>query len=80
MLLGFFGFLRKSSLIPANADVSIAKRLCRSDVRDLSLTSFVLVCRYSKSNQFGQHVHSIPFSVCADKRLCPVLALMCHLG
>jgi hypothetical protein len=80
MLLGFFGFLRKSSLIPASADVPRGKRLCRSDVRELSLAGFVLVCRHSKSNQFGQYIHSIPYSVCVDKRLCPVFALMCHLG
>jgi integrase len=80
MLIGFFGFLRKSSLIPASASVPLNKRLNRADVSDLKLDSFSLVCSHSKTNQFGQRTHVIPYAACADKRLCPVYTLLSHLG
>jgi hypothetical protein len=80
LLVGFFCFLRKSSLLPASMKVPLNKRLNRADVLDLCLDSFSLVCAHSKSNQFGQRTHVIPFASCVDKRLCPVLALLCHLG
>jgi hypothetical protein len=80
LLLGFFGFLRKSSLIPSSPSVPLNKRLNRADVIDLQLDSFSLVCAHSKSNQFGQRTHVIPYAACSDKRLCPVLCLLSHLG
>jgi hypothetical protein len=79
-VLGFFGFLRKSSLLPVSSSVALNKRLNRADVVELSLDSFLLVCSHSKTNQFGQRTHVIPFALCPDKRLCPVLALLCHTG
>lgn len=80
LLLGFFGFLRKSSLIPSSTAVPLNKRLNRADVIDLKLDSFSLVCAHSKTNQFGQRTHVIPYATCSDRRLCPVYALLSHLG
>jgi hypothetical protein len=80
LLLGFFGFLRKASLFPASPGVPVLKRLSRQDVVRLSLESFELQCHHSKTIQYGQRVHIIPFFACSDLRLCPVFALLTHLG
>lgn len=80
ILVGFYGFLRKSSLLPVNDSSPPNKRLSRRDVKALSLTSFELTCNASKTNQFGQRVHVIPYVKCSDRRLCPVLAMLTHLG
>ena len=42
LLIGFFGFLRKSSLIPASASVPMSKRLNRADIVGLCLDHFPL--------------------------------------
>ena len=39
----------------------------------------MLTCRHSKSNQFGQRLHVIPYASCPDHRLCPVRAVYTHL-
>ena len=78
-LIGFFGYLRKSSLLPATVNTPKAKRLCRADITNIQLDSFRLTCRHSKSNQFGQRLHIIPFANCPDQRICPVRAIYTHL-
>ena len=80
VLLGFFGFLRKASLFPNSPAVPPQKRLCRRDISQLSLEGFVLTCNHSKTNQSNQRVHTIPYSLCRDRRLCPVFAMLAHLG
>jgi hypothetical protein len=60
-LLGFFVFLRKSTLLPASPSVRADKRLSRGDVIDFSFESFSLLVRFSKVIQFGQKVLSIPY-------------------
>jgi hypothetical protein len=79
VLVGFFGYLRKSSLLPAETNTPKAKRLSRSDVTNTRIDSFMLTCRHSKTNQFGQRLHIIPFAMCSDQRLCPVKAVYTHL-
>jgi hypothetical protein len=79
VLVGFYGYIRKSSLLPAEINTDKAKRLSRSDVTNIQPDSFNLVCRHSKSNQFGQHLHIIPFATCADHRLCHVMTVYKHL-
>jgi hypothetical protein len=79
VLVGFFGYLIKSSLLPANFNTPKQKRLCRSDVKNICLDSFMLHCRHSKSNQFGQRCHIIPYASCGDARLCPIKAVYTHL-
>jgi hypothetical protein len=79
VLVGFYGYLRKSSLLPAEVNTPKTKRLCRSDVTNATLNSFMLNCRHSKSNQFGQRLHIIPFASCTEYKLCPVRAVYAHL-
>ena len=80
LIVGFYGFLRKSSLLPASPSVPVGKRLSRIDVVNFMPDSFDLLCHHSKTLQFGQKVHTISFASCLDKRLCPVLAMFTHLG
>ena len=78
-LIGFYGYLRKSSLLPADVNTPKLKRLSRCDVVDVFPDSFLMICRHSKSNQFGQRVHSIPYASCVDFRICPIRAMYTHL-
>jgi integrase len=80
VLIGFFGFLRKASLFPNSPSVPPLKRLCKRDISQLNLEGFTLTCNHSKTNQFNRRVHTIPYSTCRDRRLCPVFATLMHLG
>jgi hypothetical protein len=79
LLVGFYGFLRKSTLLPSGKLVD-GKFLARQDVVDFSLESFTLIVRHSKVIQFGQKCLCIPFSRVLETRLCPVLAMLMHRG
>jgi hypothetical protein len=79
-LTAFFGFLRKSTLLPESATFVVSKTLLREDVNDLCLSSFVLSIRHSKVIQFGQKVLSLPYVRCSEFALCPVLSLLAHFG
>ena len=79
LLVGFFGLLRKSTLIPKSKVSGDTHALLRSDVINYEEDSFVLVVRYSKTIQFGQKVLQIPYWKCADFMLCPVSTLLLHL-
>jgi hypothetical protein len=79
-LVGFHGFMRKSTLLPSSAVSQLGKILLREDITHLCLESFVLRVRHSKVIQFGEKVHQIPFASCSDSVLCPVRALMAHFG
>jgi hypothetical protein len=77
-LVGFYGLMRKSTLLPKSVFKSDMS-LLRSDVVNLCEDSFVLEVRHSKTIQFGQRVLQIPFTSCAVDALCPVRALLLHL-
>ena len=79
-VIGFFGFLRKSTLLPASSVLRGSKIITRGDITQLSLESFVLIVRNSKVIQFGQKVLKLPYFKCADPRLCPVRAILAHFG
>jgi hypothetical protein len=79
-IVAFFGFLRKSTLLPSSGELVVGKFIARSDVIDLSLSSFSLLIRYSKTIQFGQRVLTLPYVTCEDTRMCPVRALLRHFG
>jgi hypothetical protein len=79
-LVGFFGFLRKSSLLPASPTVRVDKMLTRDDVIDFSFDSFTLLVRFSKVIQFGHKVLSIPYCRTATPVLCPIRAVLAHFG
>jgi hypothetical protein len=76
-LVAFFGFFRKSTILPVSS--SSPSGICRSDVRNFTSSSFELVVKHSKTIQFGQRVLVLPFVSCADQRICPVRALWSHL-
>jgi hypothetical protein len=80
MLIGFFGFLRKSTLLPDSGVLVRDKFLSRSDISDFTLESFCLRVKHSKVIQFGQKVLVIPFVRVLDVRLCPIRALLTHFG
>jgi hypothetical protein len=79
LLIGFFGMLRKSSLLLKFTNSPPEMGLCRSDLINMTADSFVLVVRRSKTNQFGRRTHQIPFVVCSDSSICPVRAVLVHL-
>ena len=79
-LIAFLGFFRKASLIPSADMLSAKKFIARSDVKHLTLSAFSVDVRHSKTNQFGLKVLNLPFVACPDARLCPVRALIAHLG
>ena len=64
-LIGFYGLLRKSTLLPKSLHSAISEGLLRSDVINLRSDSFVLMIRKSKMIQFGQRVLQLPFVCCS---------------
>jgi hypothetical protein len=80
-LVGFFGFFRKSTLLPSKGgNLVVGKFIARSDVTKFTLESFNIVVRHSKVIQFGQRVQNVPFVRVAKGLLCPVKAMLTHLG
>ena len=79
-LIAYYGFLRKSLLMPPNGPLLRDKYIARKDVTNVTLTSFTVVIKSSKTIQFGQTVHRVEYASCMDPRLCPVRALFLSLG
>jgi hypothetical protein len=79
-LVAYYGFLRKSSLLPASNVLVRDKYISRADVSNVSLCSFTVTIKSSKTVQFGQRVHAVQYAACSDLRLCPVRALFSHFG
>jgi hypothetical protein len=79
-VVGFFGFLRKSTMLPPNGRFDLAKILKREDVSEMCVDSFVLTVHHSKVLQFSERVHSLPFARCEEFVLCPVRSMLSHFG
>ena len=79
-LVSFYGFLRKSTVLPSNELLKVGKFIARSDLVNLSLSAFSLVIKQSKTIQFGQRQLVLPYVASKDSRLCPVKAMLKHLG
>jgi hypothetical protein len=79
-LFSFFGFLRKSTVLPSSDFLKLGKFIARSDLVDLSQTSFSIVVHHSKTIQFGQRQLVLPYVSSPDYRLCPVKAILKHVG
>jgi integrase len=79
-LIAYYGFLRKSSLLPVSNVLVKDKYIARSDVSNVTLNSFSVAIKSSKTVQFGQRVHIVQYAACIDSRLCPVRALFSHFG
>jgi integrase len=80
ILIGFYGFLRKSTLLPDSQKPTLGKFISREDVLDFSLEHFSIRIRHSKVIQFGQRVLILPYARVPVPSLCPVRALLTHLG
>jgi hypothetical protein len=77
-LLGFYGLMRKSTLLP-KSEINAENCVLRGDVLNMCEDSFVLRVRHSKTIQFGQRELQIPFVFCDLASMCPVKALLLHL-
>ena len=74
LLLAFYTMSRKSNLVVTGAQkFDSKKQLCRSDVL-IGSEGLLITFRWSKTNQFGTRVHSVPLIVIPDSPLCPVRA------
>ena len=74
--VAFFGFLRKSTLLPANLKNPGDDCLLRRDLHMTSASQFVLRIRKTKTIQFGQKVLIVPYNATPQRCiLCPVTAL-----
>lgn len=74
-LIAFFGFLRKSNLIPPNTSTfHPSKHISRGSFSHQPDGTLVLHLTWSKTVQFQQRVISIPYSPIPNSPLCPVSA------
>jgi hypothetical protein len=79
-LVAFYGFLRKSTLLPDQSALKSGKYIARADLINLTLASFSIVVRHSKTIQFGQRLLKLPYVSSLDVSLCPVRAVFRHFG
>jgi hypothetical protein len=79
-LVAFYGLLRKNTLLPVSTCDKSSAFLVRGDLHGLSRHCFTLCVRQTKTIQFGQRVLSIPFVSCLNESVCPVSAVIAHLG
>jgi hypothetical protein len=79
-LLAFYGMLRKNTFLPASVHDGSGSCVIRGDIIGLSKHCFLLKIRKSKTIQFGQRILTIPYVSCNNSILCPVSALLHHLG
>lgn len=79
-LVAFYGFLRKSTLLPTNDKLKLGRFIARDDIVNLTLGSFSIRIKQSKTIQLGQRILLLPYVTSPDHRLCPVRALLRHLG
>jgi hypothetical protein len=81
-LIAFFGFLRKSTLLPKSSNqAEIKKSIMITDVtvaEDKSCISIKI--RHTKTIQFGQRCLTLPFMAVPDSQLCPVEAVVSMLA
>ena len=74
--IGFFGFLRKSTLLPVSVTNPGDGHILYSDVVWERNDSFVINVRKTKTIQEGQRILKLPFVGCQSNPLCPVKALL----
>ena len=74
-LIGFYGLLRKRTLLPVTLKNPGDSCLLRSDLTMNGDSSFVLNVRKTKTIQCGERVLVLPFVSCASSPLCPFAAL-----
>lgn len=73
-LFGFFLMARKSNLVPDSvAKFDPKKQLVRGDIQ-ITKKEALVTLSWSKTNQFGSRVHSVPLLALPGSKLCPVRA------
>lgn len=78
-MLGFYGFLRKASMLPKSVINPGQDCLLKGDVEIQSSTRFVLHVRRTKTIQLGERILSLPYCASPSQALCPVRALFAAL-
>jgi hypothetical protein len=81
-LLAFFGFLRKSTLLPKSSKSSDTKKaLSLADITvEQDKSRINVTIRHSKTIQFGQRSLTLPFIAIPGSQLCPVEAVVAMLA
>ena len=75
-LTGFFGFLRKSNLVPPSVPTfDPARHISRSSFTFLSDGSVLLTLHWSKTIQHNQRLLQLPYHPIPGSPLCPVKAV-----
>lgn len=74
-IVGFLGFLRKSTLLPVSGTNPGDSCVLIYDLDTSNDSCYILSIRKSKTIQFGQRVLTLPFAQQQDSPLCPVEAL-----
>ena len=74
--VAFYGFLRKSTMLPVTSTDPGEDCILRGDLHMPSNNTFVIYVRKTKTIQFGQRVLVIPYAETPKKcLLCPVSAM-----
>ena len=74
--VAFYGFLRKSTLLPESSVIPGDDCILRKDLHMTSSNRFVLYIRKTKTIQFGQRIIVVPYTAAPIKCiLCPVAAI-----
>ena len=80
LLIGFFGFFRKATLLPRSA-TNFGSCILIRDLHIMDCESFKITLHRTKTIQFGQRVLEVPFCAApAGSVLCPMVALRAHLA
>ena len=74
-LIGYFGLLRKRTLLPVTAKDPGDSCILRKDLVMDGNSGFTLNIRKTKTIQCGERVLSLPFVSCPGSPLCPYEAL-----
>lgn len=75
-MVGFFGFLRKATLLPKTTSNPGSDSLLRKDLYWLAIDKFELRIRKTKTIQCGQRLLIIPYCASPCQSLCPVTAVL----
>ena len=74
-MIGFFGFLRKATLLPASAENKTDDCLLYGDLELIGFLDFNLHVRRTKTIQCRERILTLPYTACKGSPLCPVSAL-----
>lgn len=73
LLFGFYGFLRRSNLVPSTSAFDISRHTCRGDVLE-DKNGLVIILKWTKTLQDKSKVFLIPLPRIRGSKLCPVTA------